>query len=75
MNNKAQMSPFTIVVVVLIFFLVLGAGLGKIVNDLVGISNDYSTQAGASGIELFLLNNLLLWIVLVFIIAVLWWSR
>jgi hypothetical protein len=71
MNKKGQ-SVFTVVFLIIIFFLIMAAGLGTFVTTMVGISID---TGGLTGLEAFLVGNLLLFILLAFIIAVMWWSR
>lgn len=71
MNNRGQ-TAFDLIFIVIVFFLLLGGGLGYFINSVVGVS----MGSGAfSGIEAFFISNWLLWIILAFILAVLWRAR
>ena len=71
-NKKSQSNPFVIVLFIILFILIMGAGLGSFINTSLGVAMGLSNL---TGFEAFLLGNLMLWFVLIFIIAVLWWSR
>jgi hypothetical protein len=70
--NKKGQTVFTVVFWIIIFFLVMAAGLGTFITIMVGMSIDLG---GLTGLEAFLVGNLLLFILLAFILAVMWWSR
>lgn len=69
MNTKAQLSPFTILFIALIFIIILAVGLAPIVSTTTTVALQTS---GVSGIEGFIINNMLLWIIIAFIIWILW---
>ena len=71
-NKKSQSNPFVIVLFIILYILIMGAGLGSFINTSLGVAMGLSNL---TGFEAFLLGNLMLWFVLIFIIAVLWWSR
>lgn len=74
MNKKGQgnVGIFTVVFIAIIFLLVMAAGLGKFVLD---FSNLAVVLGGLSGLEAFFVANLLLWVFIAFVLAVLYWSR
>lgn len=68
-SNRAQMNIFYVFFTVIIFFLIMGAGFGKMINTTLGIAvNDNHI----TGIEGFVIDNLLLFIILIFILWILW---
>jgi hypothetical protein len=69
MNTKAQMSPFTVVFLAIIFILILSVGLAPFITTVTGIA---LSTSGVGGIEGFFIANLLLWVILAFIIWILW---
>lgn len=71
-NNKRGQTIFTTIFYIIIFVLLIGGGLGYFVITLSGIALDSS---GISGVEAFFIANLILWIILAFILAVMWWTR
>jgi hypothetical protein len=72
LNKHAQTSPFLLVFWVILFFLLMGAGLGYFVTQTVGVAFSFGSL---TGVEAFIIANLVLWFVLAFIMAVMWWSR
>jgi Zn-dependent protease with chaperone function len=75
MNKKGQeggMSIFAILIVAIIFILVFSGAIAPILQVMIPIS---ITNGGLTGLEAFLIANFGLWIFIIFIIAVLWWSR
>lgn len=70
--KKAQVNIFTMIFIIVIFFLLLAGGLGYIVNTMVGVA---MTTPELTGIEAFFINNLMLWFILGFVIWVLWSMR
>lgn len=72
MSKKGQVNSFDLAFIVIIFFLLLGAGLGYAINTIlaVGLQNNQM-----SGLEAFPFNNLLLIIICVFVLAVIWRSK
>jgi hypothetical protein len=66
------MNIFQVTFWVIFFFLLMGAGFGYFIQT--GVSTSMSF-GNISGLEAFILANLVLWIVLGFIVAIIWWSR
>ena len=57
---------------IVIFFLVVGAGLGYMVMTTSGMA---VTMGNLTGIEGFIVNNLMLIFILVFVVAIIWYTR
>jgi hypothetical protein len=72
MNTKGQLSIFSIVFIIIIFAIILGLGLAPVVNLFTNLS---ISLGGLTGLEAFLIGNLLLWIIVIFIIWALWSTR
>jgi TM2 domain-containing membrane protein YozV len=72
MNKSAQTNVFDLVFIALVFFLLLGGGLGYLINTMVGAG---TVGANFSPLESLVINNWLVIIIIVFILALLWWSR
>lgn len=72
MFNKKAQTIFSTVFYIIIFLLLLGAGLGYFIVVMSGIAIQSS---GIGGIEAFFIANLILWIILGFVLAVMWWTR
>lgn len=74
MNKKAQvgMSIFTILFIILIFIIVFSGALAPFIQTLVPIAIN---NGSLTGIEAFLVANLGLWVLLVFVVAIMWWTR
>ena len=62
-STSGQANIFYVLFTALIFILVMASGFGKMINTTLGIAT-----ANISGIEGFLLNNLVLIIMLIFIL-------
>jgi hypothetical protein len=75
MNKTGQeggMSIFAILIIAIIFILVFSGAIAPILQVMIPIS---ITNGELTGLEAFLIANFGLWIFIIFIIAVLWWSR
>jgi hypothetical protein len=72
MNSKAQANSFDLVFIIIVFFLLLGGGLGYAINTIVGVGMQNNQM---SGLEALPFNNFLLIVIGVFILAVLWRSK
>lgn len=70
--RKGQSSGiFSIVFWIVIFLLLLGSGLGLFIINMSGLA---ITMGSLSGFEAFMIGNLILWIIIAFIIAALYWG-
>lgn len=70
MNSRGQ-TIFTFTFWIIIFVLLLAGGLGYFITQMSSVA---ITNSGLSGIEGFILANFLLFILLGFIIAILWYA-
>jgi hypothetical protein len=70
--RRAQASIFTIVFIVIVFVIILAVALAPFITTTTSMAVSYGSM---SGIEAFILDNLLLWVILIFIIWVLWATR
>jgi hypothetical protein len=50
----------------------MGAGLGYFVTTGIGVAFSFGSL---TGLEAFVIANLILWFVLAFILSVMWWSK
>jgi hypothetical protein len=64
-NRSGQVNIFNVLFVALIFICMMALGVGKMINTMIGIG---VTAGGVTGIEAFFLNNMVLWIVFIFIL-------
>lgn len=69
MNKKSQarygVNIFSIIFVAIIFIAMMALGFGTMINEMIGIG----VAAGhVTGLEAFLLDNFVLWIMLIFIL-------
>lgn len=71
-NNRGQASIFTILFIVLIFIILLALALAPFITTTSSIAVQLG---GLNGLEAFLIGNMLLWIIIIFIIWVLWVTR
>lgn len=71
MNKKGQ-SIFTIIFIIIVFVILLGLGIAPIVNFMSGLA---VSLGGLTGLEAFIIANLLLWIIIAFIIWAIWSTR
>lgn len=72
MNKTAQVSIFTLIFYAIIFIILLAGGLGYVINVMVGVAIN---NGSLTGLEAFMIANLILWFIIAFIIALFWWSR
>ena len=72
MNSNGQANSFDLVFIVIVFFLLLGGGLGYAINSMVAVGMQNNQM---SGLESLPFNNFLLLIIGVFLLAVLWRSK
>lgn len=65
LNIRGQVNIFYVLFTALIFICMMALGVGKMINTMIGIG----VNAGnVTGLEGFLLNNFVLWILLIFIL-------
>ena len=69
MNRKAQ-TMFTYIIIFGVFLLVFAVGLGAMIKTTSTVAIE---QAHLTGTEAFFYDNLVLWILLISIIALIWW--
>lgn len=65
LNNSGQVNIFNVLFMALIFICMMALGVGKMINTMIGIG---VVAGGVTGIEAFFLNNMVLWILLIFIL-------
>lgn len=69
MNHKGQTvhgsNIFNILFVAIIFIIMMALGVGEMINEMIGIG---VRTGNVTGVEAFFLNNMVLWIVLIFIL-------
>lgn len=72
LNSSKGQSIFTVLFIVLIFILIMALALAPFITTVSGIAINLG---GLTGLEAFMIGNLLLWIIIIFIIWVLWSTR
>jgi hypothetical protein len=72
MNKRGQASIFTILFIVLIFIILLALALAPFITTTSAIAVQLG---GLTGLEAFMIGNLLLWVIIIFIIWILWVTR
>jgi len=70
--TRAQVSIFTVVFYIILFVIILAVALAPFITTTTGIATQ---QGGLTGIEAFLMDNFILWILLIFMIWILWATR
>jgi len=65
LNRNGQVNIFQVLFTAIIFICMMALGVGKMINQMIGIG---VTAGDVTGIEAFFLNNMVLWILLIFIL-------
>lgn len=71
-DRKGQASIFTIVFIIIVFVIILALALAPFITTTTSIA---VTNGSLTGLEAFLIDNFILWVILIFIIWVLWATR
>lgn len=72
MNRRGQLSVFSVVFIILIFVIILAIALAPFITTTSEIAISYGSL---SGLEAFVIGNMLLWVIIIFIIWILWSTR
>ena len=72
MQKKAQLSIFSIIFIIIVFVIILAVALSPFITT---VSSIAVSAGGLTGLEAFLIANLLLWVIIIFMIWVLWVSQ
>jgi len=72
LNYRGQASIFTVVTIIILFVILLGLALAPIISTTSSVAVSVS---GLTGLEAFMISNLLLWVILIFIIWAIWVTR
>ena len=68
---KGQATPFGTIIVIIVFLIIFSLALAPIVGTMMGVA---VTMSGMSGLEAFLYDNFVLIILIIFVIAIFWWT-
>lgn len=71
-DRRAQLSMFSIVFIIIVFVIILAVALAPMIST---TTHTATAASNLTGLEAFLIDNLLLWVILIFIIWVLWATR